>query len=73
MWLMMRQAGQDLFLSIGADDVEQAKLYNRGLLLMNPPMKAQKECISPYEPLTCTERSVVDQEALDEELSHTNQ
>jgi hypothetical protein len=74
-WLMMRSGGQNLFLAIGADDIEKVKIYKRGLLLMNPPMKSGATIcdstpsrMSPAPP-SCHTDKVVDQEELDEELS----
>jgi hypothetical protein len=43
-WLMMHDSGQQVFLSIGADDEEQVREYQRSRLLLDPPTKAKQVC-----------------------------
>jgi hypothetical protein len=73
-WMMTHKQGQDVFMSIGADDAQQWRIYERGLALMSPPTKSKEVC--DYSPLhmqhsvhPCTTVTEVDQDALQEQLN----
>jgi hypothetical protein len=73
-WMMTHQQGQDVFMSIGADDAEQMRIYRRGLALMFPPTKSKEVCTySTYlHTNQCHTESEVDDEALQEKLNQIN-
>jgi hypothetical protein len=43
-WLMFRPDGQALFLSIGDDDANIHRAYERSMLFLNPPITEQRVC-----------------------------
>jgi hypothetical protein len=69
-WLTFRPEGQQMFLSIGADDAEVHREYERGTALFNPPVSKRTVCT----PIgggrqNCAEIESVDQEKLQQELN----
>ena len=54
-YLMIRQEGRDLFMSVGADDAEVQKANERALLYLHPPMTSHQTC----RPGLATEAGVV--------------
>lgn len=67
-WLMTRSAGQAVYWSIGADDAEQRRRYERGLLLLMPPMKKHTECHVALGHNICSDVEEIDQDELNRQL-----
>jgi hypothetical protein len=69
-WLMFRPEGQAMFLSIGTDDAEVMRGYERGLLLFDPPVSQHLECkyTAGATNETCYHVEEVNHERLQQEL-----
>jgi hypothetical protein len=72
-WMMTHQQGQDVFMSIGADDAEQWRIYRRGLALMFPPTTSKEVCgytgAGQYQRYECHTETTVDQDELQRKLN----
>jgi hypothetical protein len=75
MWFFSHEAGQAVYLAIGADDEEQIRAYKRSLLLINPPMKSSEVCNynAPKTEQPCHAVTEVDQDRLNTQLKQANQ
>jgi hypothetical protein len=70
--ILMSPDGQDIFMAIGADDVEKVRRYNRDMALLHPPMKENRICRAGHSN-ECSTEMVVDQDALDKQLSQIDE
>jgi hypothetical protein len=66
--LLMSPTGQDIFMAIGADDIERVRQYNRDMVLLHPPMRENKVCRAGHSD-ECSTEMVIDQQTVDNRLS----
>ncbi|MGB0048829.1 MAG: hypothetical protein WBP70_15380 [Terriglobales bacterium] len=66
--LLISPDGQDIFMAIGADDIEKVRQYQRDMVLLHPPMTERKYCRAGHSD-ECSTEMVVDQQAVDNRLS----
>ena len=76
-WLISHEQGQNVYLAIGADDVQKVKDYNKGynraVILLNPPVKSHEVCNYnlPHQ-APCHTVTEVDQDSLKRQLNGSN-
>jgi hypothetical protein len=70
--LLISPDGQDIFMAIGADDVEKVRQYKKDMALLHPPMKGRTICRAGHSN-ECSTEMVVDQQALDKQLNQIDE
>ena len=74
-WMMLHDSGQAVYLAIGSDDAAHIREYERGLVLLNPPMKSHEICHydGPRTSQGCHTVTEVDQDRLNTQLQQADQ